>query len=65
MTGVRKTEQCDSGDNFLRADIPKEGLPLGQAQVPKEGPQYLMTRLPRYEDVKPLLKIVDEALKAK
>ena len=54
-----------SGDNSLRIDIPKESLPLGQAQVPKEGRQYLMTSLPQYEDVKPLLKIVDEALKAK
>jgi iron(III) transport system substrate-binding protein len=54
-----------SGDNSLRMDIPKDGLPLGQAQVPKEGRQYLMTSLPQYEDVKPLRKLVDEALKAK
>ena len=53
------------GDNSLRTDIPKEGLPLGQAQVPKEGRQYLMTSLPQYEDVKPLLKIVNEALSSK
>jgi hypothetical protein len=54
-----------SGDNSLRAEIPKDALPLGQTQVPKEGRQYMMTSLPQYEDVKPLLKVVDEALKAK
>jgi ABC-type Fe3+ transport system substrate-binding protein len=48
--------------NSLRADIPKEMLPLGQAQVPKEGRSYLMTSLPQYEDVKPLRKLVDEVL---
>lgn len=54
-----------SGDNSLRTDISKDNLPLGQAQVPKEGRRYLMTSLPQYEDVKPLRKLVDEALKAK
>lgn len=53
-----------TGANSLRVDIPKEMLPLGQAQVPKEGRQYLMTSLPQYEDVKPLRKLVDEVLTA-
>ncbi len=54
-----------SGDNSLRTDIPKDNLPLGQAQVPKEGRRYLMTSLPQYEDVKPLRKLVDQALKTR
>ena len=51
-----------TGDNSMRTDIPKDMLPLGQAQVPQEGRQYLITSLPQYEDVKPLRKLVDEVL---
>ncbi|HEY2990246.1 MAG TPA: extracellular solute-binding protein [Candidatus Binatia bacterium] len=48
--------------NSLRNDIPKDMLPQGQAQVPKEGRSYMMTSLPQYEDVQPLRKLVDEVL---
>jgi iron(III) transport system substrate-binding protein len=48
--------------NSLRTDIPKDMLPQGQAQVPKEGRTYMMTSLPQYEDVQPLRKLVDEVL---
>ncbi len=58
----QRTWQKYTGANSFRTDIPKDMLPLGQAQVPMEGKQYLMTSLPQYEDVKPLRKLVDEAL---
>jgi len=48
--------------NSLRMDIPKDMLPRGQAQVPKEGKEYLITSHPQYEDVKPLRKLIDEVL---
>ncbi|MGH7766718.1 MAG: ABC transporter substrate-binding protein [Candidatus Binatia bacterium] len=48
--------------NSLRMDIPKDMLPAGQNQVPKEGRSYLMTSLPQYEDIKPLRALVDEVL---
>jgi len=48
--------------NSLRMDIPKDMLPQGQNQVPKEGRSYMMTSLPQYEDVKPLRALVDEVL---
>lgn len=58
----QKVWQKYTGDNSLRVDIPKDGLPLGQAQVPKESRSYLMTSLPQYEDVKPLRTLVDGVL---
>lgn len=51
-----------TGGNSLRVDIPKDMLPKGAAQAPKEGKKYLMTSHPQYEDVKPLRKLVDEVL---
>lgn len=54
--------QRKTDNNSLRMDIPKEML-SDQKTIPKEGEKYLNTSLPEYEDVKPLLKIVDEALK--
>ena len=54
--------QKKSDNNSLRVDIPKEML-SDQKSVPKEGGKYLNTSLPEYEDVQPLLKIVEEALK--
>lgn len=54
-----------TGGNSFRMDIPKDMLPRGQAQVPKEGKKYLMTSHPQYEDVKPLRKLVDGVLTAK
>jgi iron(III) transport system substrate-binding protein len=58
---LRWQEKTDN--NSLRTDIPKTML-SDQNSDPKEGKTYLNTSLPQYEDVKPLLKIVDEALKA-
>jgi len=60
----QRTWQKYTGANSFRTDIPKDMLPLGQAQVPMEGKQYLMTSLPQYEEVRPLRKLVDEALGA-
>ncbi len=53
--------QKKTDNNSLRMDIPKNVLST-QREVPKEGIKYLNASLPQYEDVKPLLKIVDEAL---
>jgi iron(III) transport system substrate-binding protein len=50
-----------SDNNSLRMDIVKEML-TDQRTVPQEGKKYLNASLPEYEDVKPLQKIVDEAL---
>jgi iron(III) transport system substrate-binding protein len=55
--------QKKSDNNSLRTDIPKEML-SDQKSVPKEGGKYLNASLPEYEDVRPMLKIVDEALNA-
>ena len=54
--------QKKSDNNSLRMDIPKEML-SDQKTVPKDGKKYLNTSLPEYEDVKPLLRIVEEAVK--
>ena len=54
--------QKKTDNNSLRMDIPKEML-SDQKSIPKEGGKYLNTSLPEYEDVQPLLKIVEEALK--
>jgi iron(III) transport system substrate-binding protein len=53
--------QKKSDNNSLRIDIPK-GMLTDPRSVPKEGVKYLNASLPQYEDVKPLLKIVEEAL---
>lgn len=53
--------QKSTDNNSLRMDVPKDML-SDPRLVPKEGGKYLITSLPQYEDVKPLLKIVDEAL---
>jgi iron(III) transport system substrate-binding protein len=55
--------QEKTDNNSLRTDIPKSML-SDQNSIPQEGKTYLNTSLPQYEDVKPLLKIVDEALTA-
>jgi iron(III) transport system substrate-binding protein len=54
-----------TGGNSFRTDIPKEGLPNGRAQAPKEGQKYIFTSHPRYEDMTPLRRLVDELLAAK
>jgi len=53
--------QKKADDNSLRTDVPKDMLSDPRA-VPREGKKYLISSLPQYEDVKPLLKIVEEAL---
>ena len=53
--------QRKTDNNSLRTDISKEML-TDQRSVPREGVKYLNASLPQYEDVKPLLKIVEEAL---
>jgi len=53
--------QKRTDNNSLRVDIPK-GMLTDQRSVPKEGVKYLNASLPQYEDVKPLLRIVEEAL---
>jgi ABC-type Fe3+ transport system substrate-binding protein len=58
---LRWQEKTDN--NSLRTDIPKNML-SDQNSVPKEGKTYLNTSLPQYADVKPLLKIVEDAIKA-
>ena len=53
--------QRTTDNNSLRTDIPKQML-SDPRLVPREEGKYLITSLPQYEDVKPLLKIVEEAL---
>lgn len=53
--------QKKSDNNSLRTDIPKEML-SDPRSVPKQGGRYLIASLPQYEDVQPILKIVDEAM---
>jgi iron(III) transport system substrate-binding protein len=56
--------QKKTDNNSLRVDIPK-GMLTDQNSVPTEGKKYLITSLPQYEDVTPVLKIVEEALTGK
>lgn len=42
-------------------DIPKDML-TDQREIPKVGEKYLNASLPQYEDVKPVLKILEAAL---
>ena len=51
-----------TGRNSFRMDIPKDMLPFKDEQTPKEGKTYLLSSLPKYEDVAPLRKLVDETL---
>lgn len=53
--------QRKTDNNSLRTDIAKDML-SDQRAVPRQGTKYLNASLPQYEDVKPLLKIVNEAL---
>jgi iron(III) transport system substrate-binding protein len=56
------TWQNYTGRNSFRTDIPKDMLPYRDEQVPKEGRNYLLSSLPKYEDVGPLRKLVQEIL---
>jgi iron(III) transport system substrate-binding protein len=51
-----------TGRNSFRTDIPKDMLPFKDEQTPKEGKNYLLSSLPKYADVGPLRKLVDETL---
>jgi iron(III) transport system substrate-binding protein len=53
--------QRKSNNNSLRVDIPKDML-SDPRSVPQPGGQYLISSLPEYEDVEPVLKIVNAAL---
>ncbi|MGH7827651.1 MAG: ABC transporter substrate-binding protein [Candidatus Binatia bacterium] len=53
--------QEKSDNNSLRVDIPK-GMLTDRGSVPKSGGKYLISSLPQYTDVKPAIKIVNEAL---
>ena len=53
--------QKKTDNNSLRMDIPKDML-TDQNEVPKAGEKYLNSSLPQYEDVKPVLKILEAAL---
>jgi iron(III) transport system substrate-binding protein len=53
--------QKKSDNNSLRTDIQKDML-TDQRQIPKEGVKYLNASLPQYEDVTPVLKIVEATL---
>jgi iron(III) transport system substrate-binding protein len=54
-----------TGGNSFRTDIPKEALPNGRAQAPKEGQKHIFTSHPQYEDMTPLRHLIDELLAAK
>jgi hypothetical protein len=48
--------------NSLRTDIPKDYLPEAQRIVPKEGVHYIFSALPGYRDLRPIRKLITEAL---
>jgi iron(III) transport system substrate-binding protein len=48
--------------NSLRTDIPKESISNWKNRVPPEDGSYIFTNLPKYNDLKPAQKIVEEAL---
>jgi len=53
--------QKKSDNNSLRMDIPKD-MVTDQKSIPKEGVKYLNASLPQYEDVTPIMKIVESTL---
>lgn len=53
--------QKKSDNNSLRMDIPKDML-TDQRSIPKEGVKYLNASLPQYEDVTPIMKIIESTL---
>jgi iron(III) transport system substrate-binding protein len=53
--------QEKTNNNSLRVDIPKNML-TDPNSIPRSGGRYLISSLPQYTDVEPILKIVDEAL---
>jgi iron(III) transport system substrate-binding protein len=56
--------QDSHGDrDSLRVDIPKDNVPAGQRRI--AGRKYFFVEGPEYMDVKPAVKIIDEALAGK
>jgi iron(III) transport system substrate-binding protein len=53
--------QTKTDNNSLRTDIVKDKLP-SQAAVPKAGGKYIISSLPQYSDMKPIYKVIDEAM---
>lgn len=53
--------QTKTDNNSLRTDIAKDKLP-NQSGVPKAGGKYIISSLPQYSDVKPIYKVIDEAM---
>ena len=53
--------QKKTDNNTLRTDVPKDML-SDQSEIPKPGEKYLNASLPQYQDVKPVLKILETAL---
>ena len=53
--------QKKTDNNSLRTDIPKDML-SDQSEIPKPGEKYLNASLPQYQDIKPVLKILETAL---
>jgi hypothetical protein len=53
--------QKKTDNNSMRMDIPKDMLTDARS-VPVEGGKYIVASLPEYDDVRPILKIVNEAL---
>jgi iron(III) transport system substrate-binding protein len=54
--------QKHTGRNSFRTDIPKDMVGYKEVQVPKEGGKYMLTSLPKYDDIEPLRKLVNELL---
>jgi len=52
--------QKHTGRNSFRTDISKDMLEFREIQVPKEGGKYILTSLPKYEDIEPLRRLVSE-----
>jgi len=54
--------QKQTDRNSLRTDIPKDAITNWKERVPQENSNYIFTNLPKYEDLKPGQRIVEEIL---
>ena len=54
--------QKQTDRNSLRTDIAKNSITNWQERVPQENSNYIFTNLPKYDDLKPGQKIVEEAI---
>jgi iron(III) transport system substrate-binding protein len=48
--------------NSMRTDIPKDTLTNWKAKVPKKGVNYILTSLPEYRDLRPVMSLVRKSL---